>query len=110
MSGTTAQVPAQAINSLPPSGFTRISNVFQKDITFTAGAITALTGISSQQTVTGLLTTDQVHVTCIGAMTAGATIANAYVSGADTLQVVFTTAVALGVTLGSLTYRVTVFR
>lgn len=96
--------------SNPPSGFTRITNVFTKDITFTAGAITALTGISSQQTVTGLLTTDYVAVECTAAMVAGATIANAYVSAADTLQVVFTTAVAVGVTLGSLTYRLTVFR
>ncbi|MFA5898357.1 MAG: hypothetical protein WC829_04510 [Hyphomicrobium sp.] len=104
---TSTLVP---LASNPPSGFTRITNVFTKDITFTAGAITALTGVSSQQTVTGLLTTDHVVVECTAAMVAGATIANAYVSATDTLQVVFTTAVALGVTLGALTYRVTVFR
>jgi hypothetical protein len=102
--------PAATIGSVPPSGFTQVQNVFRKDITFTAGLITALTGVTSQQTVTGLLTTDTVMIQCTGSMVAGATIANAYVSAADTLQVVFTTAVALGVTLGSLTYRLTVFR
>ncbi len=102
--------PPSNLRSVPPTGFTAVTNIFQKDITFTAGAITALTGITSQQTVTGLLATDQVHIQCTAAMTAGATIANAYVSAADTLQVVFTSAVALGVTLGSLTYRLTVVR
>jgi hypothetical protein len=103
-------LPQSNLNSVPPSGFTAVGNVFKKDITFTAGAITALVGIESSQTVTGLLTTDAVLVTCTAAMVAGATIANAYVSATDTLKVVFTTAVAIGVTLGSLTYRVTVFR
>lgn len=98
------------VSGTPPSGFTATSLIFRKDITFSAGLITALTGISSQQTVTGLLTTDTVMIQCTAAMTAGATVANAYVSAPDTLQVVFTTAVALGVTLGSLTYRLTVIR
>lgn len=106
---STASV-ASPVSGSPPSGFTTVSTIFNKDITFTAGAITALVGITSQQTVTGLLTTDQVVLNCTSAMTAGATIANAYVSSPDTLQVVFTTAVALGVTLGSLTYRLTVIR
>ena len=101
---------ANPVSGNPISGFTAVSNVFRKDITFTAGAITSLTGIESTQTVTGLLTTDSVVVTCTQAMVAGANIANAYVSAADTLKVVFTTAVVAGVTLGSLTYRVTVFR
>ena len=98
------------VSGTPPSGFTAVGSVFNKDITFTAGLITALVGISSQQTVTGLLTTDQVIVHCAAAMVAGATIANAYVSAPDTLQIVFTTPVALVVTLGSLTYRLTVIR
>lgn len=108
--GTMTVSSTGTLQSNPPSGFTRWNNIFTKDITFTAGAITALVGITSQQTVTGLATTDHVVVECTQAMIAGATIANAYVSAADTLQVVFTTAVAVGVTLGSLTYRLTVFR
>lgn len=35
---------------------------------------------------------------------------NARVSAADTLELFFTTAVAVGITLGSLTFRVTVIR
>ncbi len=101
---------ANPVSGNPPSGFTAVGGIFRKDIVFTAGAITALVGIESTQTVTGLLTTDAVLVTCTQAMVAGATIANAYVSAADTLKVVFTTAVAVGVTLGSLTYRLTVIR
>lgn len=96
--------------SAPPSGFARLSNIFQKDVTFAPGAIAALIGAAVTTAVTGLLTTDQVLVQCTGTMTAGAAIANARVSAADTLEITFTTAVALGVTLGSLTFRVTVIR
>lgn len=101
---------AVPISGNPISGFSPVTNIFTRDITFTAGAITALTGTVSSQTVTGLLTTDNVVVNCIGLMTAGAAIANARVSAANTLDITFVTAVALGVTLPSLTYRVTVFR
>ncbi len=101
---------ANPVSGAPISGFTAITNIFTKDITFAAGAITALTGTVSTQTVTGLLTTDNVVVNCLGVMTAGAVIGNARVSSADNLAITFATAVALGVTLPSLTYRVTVFR
>jgi hypothetical protein len=98
------------ISGSPPSGFTAVSSIFQKDVTYTPGAIAALLGAVTTTTVTGLLTTDQVFVQCTGTMTAGAAIANARVSASNTLEITFTTAVALGVTLGSLTFRVTVFR
>lgn len=98
------------ISSAPPSGFTQISNVFQKDVTFTPGSVAALVGAVTTTSVTGLLTTDQVLVQCTGSMTAGAAIANARVSATNTLEITFTTAVAIGVSLGSLTFRVTVFR
>lgn len=93
-----------------PSGFTLKTNIFQKDVSYTPGVIAALVGAVTTTSVTGLLTTDQVVVQCIGTMTAGAAIANARVSSADTLEITFTTAVALGVTLGALTFRLTVFR
>lgn len=101
---------ASPVSGNPPAGFTAVTRIFTVDVTYAAGAIAALTGAITTTTVAGLLTTDQVLVQCRGTMTAGAAIANARVSLADTLEVTFTTAVALGVTLGSLTYRVTVFR
>lgn len=106
---SSSNVPG-AVGSVPPTGFTALSNMFVKDVTYTPGVIAALVGAVTTTTVTGLLTTDVVHVYCTGTMTAGGAIANARVSAADTLEITFTTAVALGVTLGSLTFRVTVFR
>lgn len=106
---SSSNVPG-AIGSVPPSGFTAISNVFTKDVTYTPGAIAALVGAATTTTVTGLLTTDAVTAQCLGTMTAGAAIANVRVSATNTLEITFTTAVALGVTLGSLVFRVTVFR
>ncbi len=98
------------VSGNPPSGFTAIGRVFSIDVTYTAGAIAALVSTVTTTTVTGLLTTDQVLVQCRGTLTSGAIIANARVSATNTLEVTFTTAVAIGVTLGSLVYRVTVFR
>lgn len=102
--------PASPISGVPPSGFTRVSNIFTVDYTADHGAVAALVGAVKTQTIAGLLTTDQVFVQCIGTPTSGAAIANAWVSSANTLSIAFTTAVALGVSLGSQTYRVTVFR
>lgn len=107
--GASSNVPG-AIGSAPPATFTGVTNIFTKDVTYTPGVIASLVGAATTTTVTGLLTTDAVNVFCTGIMTAGATIANARVSASDTLEITFTTAVALGVTLGSLTFRVTVFR
>lgn len=107
--GASSNVPG-AIGSVPISGFTGITNIFTKDVTYAPGVIAALVGAATTTTVTGLLTTDAISVFCTGTMTAGATIANARVSATNTLEITFTTAVAVGVTLGSLTFRVTVFR
>lgn len=104
----TVTVPS--IVSVPPAGFTKLANIFTADFTADLGAVAALIGTIKTQTITGLRTTDQVLVQTIGTPTAGATIANAWVSSSDTLSIAFTTAVALGITLGSQTYRVTVFR
>lgn len=110
MRASSSSNVAGAIGSVPPSGFTAIQNVFTQDVTFTPGAIAALVGAAKTVSVIGLLTTDQVCVNCTGTMTAGGIIANARVSVADTLEITFVTAVAIGITLGSLTFRVTVFR
>lgn len=107
--GASSNVPG-AIGSVPISGTTGIVNIFQKDVSITPGVITALTGSAVTATVTGLLTTDQVLVQCISALTVGAIIANARVSSADTIEITINTAVAIGITMGALTFRVTVFR
>ena len=99
------------VSGLPISGFTAITGVFTKDVAITAGAITALTGTTVTATVAGLLTTDTVIVNCVSAVSpAGMIIANARVSLANTLELTINTAVALGITLGALTFRVTVLR
>ena len=93
-----------------PSGGSSVSGIFTVDFTATFGAIAALVGTVQTATITGLLTTDAVSVNCLGTMTAGANISNARVSTSDVLEITFTTAVALGVSLGALTYRAVVFR
>lgn len=98
------------LGGVVPTGATSVSNISNVNFTADLGAVASLVGAVKTQTITGLLTTDQVLVQCIGTPTAGAAIANAWVSSADTLSISFTTAVALGVNLGSQTYRVTVFR
>lgn len=102
--------PSAPISSVPISGGARKTNIFTVDFTADLGAVAALIGAVKTQAITGLLTTDQVHVQCIGTPTAGAAIANAWVSSADTLSIAFTTAVAIGISLGSQTYRITVIR
>lgn len=80
------------------------------NFTATLGAVTPLTGTAVTQTITGLLTTDQVHVECVSAPPSGYIPPNARVSASDTLSLYFNTAVALGITLGSLNFRLTVIR
>lgn len=87
-----------------------VSAVSTKDFTATFGAITALTGSIVTVTIAGLLTTDHVTVSCISAPPAGMIIANARVSATDTLELYIVTAVALGITLGSLNFRCLVHR
>lgn len=87
-----------------------VSNIFTINMALAVGTVAALIGTVYTTTVTGLLVTDQVLVNCTGAMTAGAIIANARVPSSDVLEITFVTPVALGVTLGSLGYRLTVMR
>lgn len=81
-----------------------------QNFTATFGVIASLLGTEVTQNIPGLLVTDQVHVECVSAPPAGMIIANCRVSAADTLAIYFVTAVALGITLGALNFRVTIIR
>lgn len=94
----------ETINSILGAGTTILN------FTATFGAITALTGTAVTQAVTGLLTTDQCHVECVSAPPSGYIPPNARCSTNDTLELYFNTAVAIGITLGSLDFRLTVIR
>ena len=99
-----------SISSVPPPGFSRIPNIFATDFTADLGTVVTLNGLTAAQTITGLLTTDQVLVQCLSALPTGVAIGNARVSAADTLSLRFVTGVVGNVALSSLSYRVTVFR
>jgi hypothetical protein len=62
--------------------------------TLTPTALTASTTTAQTFTVAGLLVGDQVNVGLNGAQTAGVGIANARVSAADTLEIVFSNSTA----------------
>lgn len=102
--------PIAPMQSVPVAGFTKIANVFNVDFTADLGTVITLNGLKATRTITGLLTTDQVLVQCVGVLPVGVAAGNARVSAADTLELSFVTAVIGNVALGSLTYRVTVFR
>ncbi len=97
------------IQSNPPSGFTAIGSIFATTFTADLGTVTLAAGLAATQAITGLLTTDQVVVKCLGVLPLGIGIANARCSVNGTLEVRFTSSLA-SVALGSLNYRVTVFR
>jgi len=98
------------IGSSPISGATQVANIFVKDFTADLGTVVTLNGLTATQAVTGLLTTDQCLVNCIGTLPTGIAIGNAYCSVNGTLSIRFITAVIGNVALGSLSYRLTVFR
>ncbi len=98
------------LTSIPPSGFTVLRNVFAVDFTADLGTVITLDGLTATRTINGLVTTDQVLVTCPTGLPTGVGIGNGRVSVADTLSIRFMTSVLGNVALGSLTYRVTVFR
>lgn len=89
---------------------TMISNIFMFDFSFTPGTLTALIANTKTFSIPGLLTTDGVAISCTSGLGLGANIANVRVSATDTLEIAFTTAVAIGVTLGSLNFRLMVHR
>jgi hypothetical protein len=79
------------------------------DFTDTYGAIAALLGTTKTRTIAGLLTTDYVDLIALDTLS-GAAISHCWVSSADTLSIRFVTAVALGVTLGAIPFRLLVVR
>lgn len=93
-----------------PSGMTPITNIFTQDFSATFGAVASLVGSTFTQNIPGLLTTDSVTISCVSAVPSGMNIANVRVSASDTLELTIGTAVAIGITLGSLNWRVTVLR
>lgn len=101
---------AAGISSVPITNGTANANIFMFDFTFTPGSVTALIQNVKTFSIPGLLTTDCVTVSCTSGLGLGANIANCRASSADTLEITFTTAVVLGVTLGSLNFRAVVFR
>lgn len=121
VSGTTTMTFAGAvISGTTPSATATIAQTAARTalgpgttvLNFTAsfGAIAALTGTAVTQAVTGLLTTDQCHVECVSSPPSGYIHPNARCSTNGTLELFFTTAVAIGITLGSLNFRLTVIR
>lgn len=110
LSGVGVSLVAPTLTSTPISGAAVVSNIFRTNVTATFGAVTALIGITATATVTGLLTTDVVHVSCTGALNTGVNIANARVSATNVLELGLTTAIATGSTLGALSYAIVVYR
>lgn len=100
--------PSNTVASIGGSSLTS-RQVYSVDFTVAFGAITALTGTVVTQAITGLLTTDAVHLHSLASLT-GVNIATAWCSSNGTLSIGMTTAVAIGVTLGSVSYRLTIFR
>lgn len=107
INGTGWRFHRPAVLTHPNLGTER--RVFVTEFTKSVGLITALTGITTTQTVTGLLTTDSVSINVQGNLS-GAILANAWASAADTLSMTFNTAVVVGVNFGSMTFRLAVFR
>lgn len=108
--GATGATGAIGSNTALITGSAARTNLVTVNFTNTPGAITALTGTAVTQSITGLLTTDQVHIELVSAPPSGYVPPNVRVSSADTLEMFFTTAVAVGITLGSLNFRLTVIR
>jgi hypothetical protein len=83
--------------------------LYTLDFTDTYGAIAALVGATKTRNIDGLLTTDAVSLQAMDTLS-GACISHCWVSSAGVLSIRFVTAVALGVTLGAIPFRLTVVR
>lgn len=101
-----------AASSFPlVTGALEVSGLAIVNFTAEFGAITPLTGTIVTQTITGLDPEfDRVSVSCISAPPSGLIIANARVSADDTLEILISTSIAIGITLGSLDFSVTITR
>lgn len=86
-----------------------VSNSFLLGVAFTSTTV-ATAGASKTVTVAGLKVGDAVCVTLPAAQTAGVSVANAYVSAADTLVVQFANATGSSATAVAGTYTIKVDR
>lgn len=98
-----------AVRSWKQSG-TQVLEYQRFTFTATFGVIAALLGTIKTVNVPGLKVGDIITLQCTSSPPAGMVIANARVSAADTLEISFTTAIALGLTLGSLNFAGMAYR
>jgi hypothetical protein len=77
-------------------------------ISITPAATAANTSAAQTFSVPGLVTTDIVHVSCVGAQTAGIFVADARVSAANTLSIQFANCTGTSATAASGNYIVEV--
>jgi hypothetical protein len=84
--------------------------LFPGDFSATYGPIAGQTTIEVNQTIVGLLTTDQAAISCISAPPTGLVVGNVRVSAANTLSFVLGNATTGSLTLGSLSWRPTIYR
>jgi hypothetical protein len=92
------------ISAIASGGATPVSQMMKFTFTTAFGAVTALVGSALTVNVPGLKVGDVVTVICTSAPPAGMVIGNTRVSAADTLEIQFVTAVAIGITLPSLNF------
>lgn len=92
------------------NGGSETSGVKRGEFSATFGLISALVGSRFTVNVPGLKPADNVLLNCISQPPLGMNISNARVSATDTLEVLITTSIALGLTLGALNFRLTAFR
>lgn len=83
--------------------------LYTLDFTDTYGAIAALLGATKTRNIAGLLETDFVSLLALDSLS-GACISHCWVSAPGVLSIRFVTAVALGVTLGAVNFRLLVVR
>lgn len=103
-----AQAPPPPIATLAAAACSA-KNLYTIDFTDTYGAIAALLGATKTRNITGLLETDFVSLLALDSLS-GACISHCWVSAPGVLSIRFVTAVALGVTLGAVNFRLLVVR
>ncbi len=102
--------PTGAGSFTGPTGPSATHSIIFLDFTASFGVVPKNNGVEVTQLIAGLLTTDQVYLTCISTPPAGFVPPNARVSAADTMKLFFTTTKTSNLTLGSLNWRLTIFR
>lgn len=83
---------------------TRLVRVYQASIN--PSNVGANSGANDTLTVAGLSTQDAVYVHATSALTAGLSIANAFVSAKNTLTIQWANATGTGINMGAITVRI----